>query len=271
MYNKITPIINESKNENSDEIIAEKITQFIKEPLEKLKGFENLEKRLMNYIIDLEGRIVKLRQDISPYELSKSIKAKADSTAVVKLIEDSTVFHEQLITFQKKVEKDLSKFAETLKKVLPIFYELKATTALRQSNCLVCGRKASSPNLERKVNSSMEANEAYSPKANSINVGRNHALLKKEICLNTSSEIRPSTAGKTTSKNKISKNMSLTSKERNTVVMRNEIVYSANTYYSQHKKYKLPLGYQLMNERHKEGALNTSQSISRANISTVKQ
>lgn len=206
----------------------------------------------MKYIVDIEGRVVKLRQELSPYELLKSLKGKADASAVESLGLGASELQERFEKFQKKVEKDVHKFADIFRKILPIFHDLKGTIALRQSNCLVCGRKASSPEFERKVNPNAALVEGSSPALGEA--GRNNIALKTEPLVEDSVELRPRTAGRGRLKHRVSQNMFDFSKEVVTVVRRGGQMYMTASNIANRRKYKLPVGYQLMNERLKEGS-----------------
>jgi len=250
VYNKVMIGIEGMQIEGMEKRILDRITGITVEPFKKIESFSSIEQRLMKHIIDIEERVVKLRQELSPYEVLKSLKGKAEISSVEALASNTNAFQERLEKFQKKVEKDMLKFSDVFKRILPIFHDLKGTIALRQSNCLVCGKRASSPEFERKVNphSGLVENSSFS-----LNEGaRNNVGLRTAPLVEESIEIRPRTAGR--SKHQMSHNIFDLSKDVSTVVKRKGHVYTTTTNVINRRKYKLPVGYQLMNERLKESS-----------------
>jgi DNA repair exonuclease SbcCD ATPase subunit len=224
--------------------------QSVSNALKRVDEFAKIEPRLIRNIEDVESRLVKFRQEVNPHEIFKTIKTKAENKVVNEVIENIKNFQAEIKEFKEKSIKDIELLDATLKSIVPIFEELKVMTAARQSKCLVCGNKASNPLFERKVQTDINS----LPGLRSL--GRNRTVLKNRTQLTESIEFRP----KTMDRHNLHLNQS-SSNARILIVAKDkyEEYFSSSTCKA---KYKLPLSYQVMNERHKEGAVNMSKTFS---------
>ena len=68
------------KIESLEEKLINKMNKIISEPVKRIDSFSGLEPKLMKHIVDIEDRLVKLRQEINPYELLKK-KRETKATA----------------------------------------------------------------------------------------------------------------------------------------------------------------------------------------------
>ena len=146
--------MNKLSNEEMDDLknlINEITNSYIIETNKKLEKNNHLESKLMKYIINVENNIIQLRKDANIFELWKMIKTKAEIESFNKLVLEQQINQTNYIVFKKGMEKEVSKLTEAISQILPIFNELRNASALRQSNCLVCGRKTSSPEFEKQV------------------------------------------------------------------------------------------------------------------------
>eukprot|EP00826_Nyctotherus_ovalis_P040510 TRINITY_DN4003_c0_g1_i1.p1 TRINITY_DN4003_c0_g1~~TRINITY_DN4003_c0_g1_i1.p1 ORF type:complete len:227 (-),score=69.60 TRINITY_DN4003_c0_g1_i1:37-717(-) len=220
--------------------------QTVAESAKKVNEFAKIEPRLIRNIADVEDRLVKFRHEVNPHDIFKTIKAKAESNTVDELISVTKALQSESKDFQTHTMQQISFFDEALKKIIPIFEELKVMTAARQSKCLVCGNRASNAQFEKRVEASSEAMMEVE------SLGRNRSAVKNRTQME---ELRP----RTMDRNKLKLKQS-SSNARIIIVAknRNEDYFTGLTCKA---KYKLPLSYQIMNERHKEGAGNLSKSL----------
>lgn len=239
-HKEFAKVILNMQVEHSKRIAA--MEQTVAESTRKVNEFAKIEPRLIRNIADVEDRLVKFRHEVNPHEIFKTIKTKAESNAVDELVSATKALQSESKDFQAYTMQQISFFDEALKKIVPIFEELKVLTAARQSKCLVCGSRASNAQFEKRVERMLEAES----------LGRNRSVAKNRT---QTEEFRP----RTMDRSKLRLNQS-SSNARIVIVAknRNEEYFTGLTCKA---KYKLPLSYQIMNERHKEGAGNLSKSL----------
>ena len=245
-------MISNSQEENDKKLLEMK--QLIIDLSEKFKVVSAIEPRLKKYIISIEERFIKLREEINPHEIKTSIQTKAESSMLCKFMEEISFFKNDIIEFQSRASSELKNYNEAFRKIIPIFENLKNTTAARQSNCLACGKITSSPEFEQKTNAELNDTAIIDLQ----NLGRNFSLIKSKTQLNMSAEFRPRTMERTFNNMKKKVILRANSPSGNILVVakkRNNESYVGGMA----KKAKLPLSYQVMNERHKEGKLGLLQ------------
>jgi len=246
---EFSKIIKDAQTEYDKRIAS--MEQSVSDALKRVDDFARIEPRLIRNIEEVENKLVKFRQEVNPYEIFKTIKTKAENNTVNELIENTKNFQTEIKGFKEKTIRDIELFDETIKKIVPIFEELKVMTAARQSKCLVCGNKASNPLFERRIQT--DINNEILPGLNSL--GRNRTILKNRTQLSEFIEVKP----KTIDRQNLYLNQSSSNARIITVTKnKHEDYFSSATCKA---KYKLPLSYQVMNERHKEGTGNMTKTM----------
>jgi len=219
-----------------------------------------------------------LRDELNPHELLKTVKNKAETECVDKIVIENNKIQAYLHAFRSDVEKNIISIRKTLIDIVPAVNEIQNSTkeviAARQSNCLVCGKRTPSPELERRNhhNISMHDDLVSDFESGHIRIGtsqgRNRGFHKNKT-LTEDAFATQGTGSKANLPNvKHQAIQSITSEDelsQKTVILRknskgSRCATALDYMGSQKRKYNLPLSYQVMNDRHKEGSLGSLQS-----------
>ena len=247
---------------NMEDMISEKMNSLVGDIIGRVESVSTVEPKLKRMIVDLDEKIIRLRQDVNPHEITKSIKLKADAQTVDKKFAslEQTGLHFE--SFKVEVEQTLASLKKAVKKIIPCMNEIytasKDTIAARQSNCLVCGRsdalkkRAQSPNTSYNCESKPKLPELISESFNHL--GRNKGL---EAESGSIKEPAPYAQVVTKSQSFIHSRhqatQSTSSEEGGRVLLvRKSKQDRCSTAFGNRKRYKLPLSFQVLNERYKE-------------------
>ncbi len=247
---RTTAAVVAAQQEKVEKTVSEKLDARVGDIMGRFEEVSAVEPRLRKLIVETEEKYVRLRQEINPHEIAKSIKTKAEVTVLEQQRLELERIKGEFTALRTDSDQKLAALKRTVKGLVPLVNELYDASgdsiAARQSNCLVCGRKGSrSPRTDLKGRVETETQESFMELVRMQGrVGRNQGLNAT-----STGDGRPRTAN---SRSFLQNQRHQTAATGESMRGGEETTFVRKGKMATKKRCKLPLSYQMMNERFKE-------------------